>query len=90
MKSAYELAMSRLEKSAPTLALSEAKKRELAEVDSFAQAKIAERKLLIEPELAKAAGNPAEQAALQKQLTSEIARIEEEREAKKEKIRRAE
>ena len=87
MKSAYELAMSRLEKKEPTVVLSEAKKRELAEVDSFAQAKIAERKLLIEPELAKSVANPAEQAALQKQLASEIARIEEERERKKEKIR---
>lgn len=87
MKSAYELAMSRLEKSTPSVALTEGKKRELAEADSIATAKIAERKLLLDSELAKAVGNPIEQQALQKQLASEIARIEEDREAKKEKIR---
>lgn len=87
MKSAYELAMSRLEKSTPSIALTETKKRELAEADSIANAKIAERKLLLDSELAKALGNPTEQQALQKQLASEIARIEEDREAKKEKIR---
>jgi len=87
MKSAYELAMTRLEKQAPTAALTEAQKRELAELDSLYAAKLAERRLLLEPEIAKAAGNPAEQEALQKQLRSEVARLEDERETKKERVR---
>lgn len=87
MKSAYELAMSRLEKQAPTLALTDAQKQELAELDSLYASKLAERRLLLEPEIAKAAGNPLEQEALQKQLRSDVARLEEEREAKKERVR---
>ncbi|HEY5791830.1 MAG TPA: hypothetical protein VIS74_00935 [Chthoniobacterales bacterium] len=89
MKSAYELAMSRLEKSSPTIALTEAQKRELAEIDSLYTAKIAERRLLLEPEIARSAGNPAERESLRKQLRSEVARLEEECAAKKERVRRA-
>lgn len=87
MKSAYELAMSRLEKAAPTVTLTDTQKQELAELDSLYSAKIAERRLLLEPEIAKAAGNPLEQEALQKQLRSEVARLEDERETKKERVR---
>lgn len=85
MKSAYELAMSRLEKEAPSVALSEEQKRALAEVDSEITAKIAEKKIFLEGQLATA--NPAEQDEIRRQLASEIARLEEKREREKEKIR---
>jgi hypothetical protein len=87
MKSAFELAMSRLEKESPTQKLTEAQKAQLAEVDSEITAKIAERKVFLEGEITKAAGDPTAEAQLGKQLAMEIARLEEKREDKKRKIR---
>jgi hypothetical protein len=85
MKSAYELAMSRLEKNAPSVTLTEKQKRAIAEVDSEVNAKLAEKKLLLEGELALAA--PEEKDEIRRQLASEIRRLEEKREREKEKIR---
>ena len=85
MKSAYELAMSRLEKSAPSVSLTEKQKSAIAEVDSEVNAKLAEKKLFLEGELAKA--DPAEKDEIRRQLASEIRRLEERRERDKEKIR---
>ena len=90
MKSAFELAMSRLEKESPTQKLTDEQKAKLAEVDSEINAKIAERKLFLEDELRKAAGDPQAGSELHKQLSAEIARLEEKREREKEKIRSAE
>jgi hypothetical protein len=89
MKSAYELAMERLEKTQPTIALSEDQKKELAEVDSTCTAKIAERELFLRDEIRKAqtAGSLEDVEKLEKQLTSEIARLRGDCEAKKEKLR---
>jgi len=87
MKSAYELAMSRLEKQAPTRTLTDAQKRQLAEIDSETDAKIAEKKLFLDGEIAKAAGDELAQDELRRQLASEIARLEEKREDKKTRIR---
>lgn len=85
MKSAYELAMSRLEKNAPSVSLTETQKQAIAEVDSEINAKLAEKKLLLEGELAKT--EPAGQDEIRRQLASEIQRLEEKREREKEKIR---
>jgi len=85
MKSAYELAMSRLEKATPSVTLSEEQKRAITEIDSEINAKIAEKKIFLEGELAKA--DPAEQDQIRRQLASELARLEEKRESQKEKIR---
>ena len=89
MKSAYELAMERLEKKAPTLALTDEQKAQIADVDSTFKARIAERELFLKGEIAKAtsAGNFEEIESLQKQLAVELRRLQEEGEAKKEKIR---
>jgi len=89
MKSAYELAMERLEKSSPSLALSEDQKKELADVDSLYRAKIAEKELFLKNQINKAqcAGKFDEMEPLEKQLASEIRRLQEECEAKKEKLR---
>jgi hypothetical protein len=87
MKSAFELAMSRLEKESPTLKLTDDQKLRLAEVDAEITAKIAERKVFLEGEIMKAAGDPAAEAQLRKQLAMEIARLEEKREDRKKKIR---
>ena len=48
MKSAYELAMERLEKSAPTLTLTDAQKAQMAEIDSTYKARIAEKELFLQ------------------------------------------
>jgi hypothetical protein len=87
MKSAFELAMSRLEKESPTQKLTDDQKLRLAEIDVEITAKIAERKVFLEGEIVKAAGDPTSEAQLRKQLAMEIARLEEKREDKKKKIR---
>jgi hypothetical protein len=89
MKSAYELAMERLEKKAPSVALTDEQKEQIAEVDSTFKARIAEKELFLKDEIAKAqqAGNAEEAESLQKQLTIEIRRLQEDAEAKKEKLR---
>jgi len=89
MKSAYELAMERLEKKAPSVALTDAQKAQIAEIDSTFKARIAERELFLKGEIRKtqAAGNLEEAESLQKQLTIDIRRLHEDAKAKKEKLR---
>lgn len=90
MKSAYELAMERLEQQAPTVKLTEAQKAEIAEIDSIAKARVAEKELFLNGEIAKAraAGKFEEIPAIEKQLAGELRRIQEDAEAKKERVRR--
>jgi hypothetical protein len=89
MKSAYELAMERLAKDQPILTLTDDQKKQLGEIDSQFKARIAEKELFLKGEIAKAqsAGKFEEIESLQKQLTSEIKRLQEDCEAKKEKLR---
>jgi hypothetical protein len=89
MKSAYELAMERLQKSQPSLVLTDEQKKELAEIDSTFKARIAEKELLLRGEIQKALniGKLEEVEALEKQLATEMRRLQEDWEAKKEKLR---
>jgi len=89
MKSAYQLAMERLEKNRPSIALTDDQKKQLADVDSTYKAKIAEKELFLRAEIrkAQAAENFEEVEKLEKQLTSEIARLREDCEVKKEELR---
>jgi hypothetical protein len=89
MKSAYELAMERLEKASPSISLTEDQKKEIAEVDSVYRAKIAEKEVFLKDQISKAqnAGKPEEVGLLEKQLASEIRRLQEACEAKKKKLR---
>ena len=89
MKSAYELAMERLQQTSPSLSLTDEQKKELAELDSKYQAKIAEKELFLNDQIRKAqtAGNADDIESLQKQLVSEVRRLQEECEASKEKLR---
>jgi septin family protein len=89
MKSSYELAMERLNKTAPTAKLSGSKKRELAELDSKYAAKIAEREIALKGEMAKVADNFEKVDVLQKQLIAERKKLQAELEEKKEQIRSA-
>ena len=89
MKSAYELAMERLAKGQPVVTLTGDQKKQLAEVDSIFKARIAEKELFLKGEIQKAqlAGKFDEVELLEKQLASEIRRLQEDCEAKKEKLR---
>jgi hypothetical protein len=89
MKSAYELAMERLQKSAPSAALTEEQKAQLAEIESTYQAKIAEKEVFLKDQIVKAsvAGDSGAVEELQRQLVSEIRRLRDDCETKKEKFR---
>jgi len=89
MKSAYELAMERLQKTSPSLSLTEEQKKELAEIDSKYRAKIAEKELFLRDQIRKAQtqGKPDDIDSLEKQLASDVRRLQEECEASKEKMR---
>jgi hypothetical protein len=89
MKSAYELAMERLEKNSPSSKLTDDQRSQLAEIDSLYKSKMAERELLIADQIRReqAAGKPSEVEKLQQQLASELRRLTEERESKKENVR---
>jgi hypothetical protein len=89
MKSAYELAMERLEKQAPSMKLNDDQRSQLAEIDSLYKSRMAEKELLLAEEIRReqAAGKFSEVEKLQKQLASELRRLGEECEAKKEKVR---
>lgn len=79
--------MERLEAKSPTQKLTDTQRAEIAEIDSLFQSKIAERRLLIDSEITNSNGNPMEIEALKKQLSSEIRRLEEEAESRKEQVR---
>lgn len=89
MKTAYELAMERLNKTAPVAKLSDARKKQLAELDSKYAAKIAEREIALRDEIAKAssAGDFEKVEQFQQRLTGERKAIQGELEDKKERIR---
>ena len=89
MKSAYELAMERLEAKDPGVLLSEEQKQRIAEIEAKCKADIAAKELLLHGEIAKAeaAGQPAEIDQLRRQLADEIRRLEEKRERQKDEVR---
>ena len=89
MKSAYELAMERLNKTSPAVKLTAQQKKGLAELDSKYAAKVAEREIFIKGELAKAAakGDFEGYEQLEKQLVSDRKSLQAELEEKKEKVR---
>ena len=89
MKSAYELAMERLQQTSPSLSLSEEQKKALAEIDSKYRAKIAEKELFLRDQIRKAQteGKADDIDSLEKQLASDVRRLQEECEASKEKMR---
>lgn len=89
MKTAYELAMERLNKSSPATKLSAAQKKQLAELDSKYAAKIAEREIALKDESAKAAtaGEFEKAEEFQQQLVKERKSLQAELEEKKDQVR---
>ncbi len=86
MKSAYELAMERLQKQAPTSKLTAAQKEKISELDVLYKAKRAEKELFLKGELAKAQDAETHEQITQ-QLARELKRLEDDCEEKKEKVR---
>jgi len=91
MKSAYELAMERLEKHSPTAALSADQKSQISEIESLAKAKAAEKELFLKEQIAKAAagGDYAAVGQLEQQLAYDLQRIQSDAEERKETVRAA-
>ena len=91
MKSSYELAMERLNKTAPAGKLTAAQKKQLAELDSKYTAKIAEREIALKGEInaANATGEIEKAEMLGKQLVAERNNLQAELEEKKETVRHA-
>lgn len=91
MKSAYELAMERLSKSDPqsSKSLSKVQRDRLSEIDRVFLGKIAEREIFLKQRLEQAlSGRDADEAdKIRKQIASERARLDEEREAEKDAVR---
>ena len=90
MKSAYELAMERLQKQAPETKLTAAQKKEISEIDQRYKAKRAERELFLNGEIAKAEASGDYEALeqLRKQLGMDLRRIDGDCEEQKEKVRK--
>lgn len=90
MKSAYEIAMERLEREhGPGKVLTEAQKTRIAELDKRYEAKSAELRLAFADRM-NAAATPAEYEQINAELAGELCRVEEQREKEKESVRNAE
>jgi hypothetical protein len=89
MKSAYELAMERLSKTAPAAKLTAAQKADLAELDSVYAAKLAQADLSTREaiEAAQSAGDYQTEDLLRQRYAADKAKLESEREAKKDRVR---
>ena len=83
------MAMERLEKDSPTQELTDEQKAKLSELSKIYEAKIADKALLLNGEIAKAeaAGEFEQIDQLTKQLVSERKVLEEELEQKKNEVR---
>ena len=90
MKSAYELAMERLNKASPTAKITNAQKKQLADLDSKYAATIAGREIALKDEITKAAhrGEFEKVEQLEQRLLNERKKLQAELEEKKEAMRR--
>ena len=94
MKSAYELAMERLNASeketAPVAKLTAAQKKQLADIDQRYKAKLAEREIFLKQQIAAAqiAGQAEELEKLRDEVRRERLRLAEDCEDEKNRVRR--
>lgn len=91
MKSAYELAMERLNEVEPDgiKQLTDEQREALAEIDRKYQAKVAEKEVFLQQQIvrARAAHDADEVAQIEKQLRNERERLEAEKERAKQAVR---
>jgi hypothetical protein len=90
MKTAYEIAMARLNKKSPGAKLSDRQKQDLAELDAKCTAKIAEREIALKGEIVALteAGESEKTEILEQRLVRERKALQTELEEKKEQVRR--
>lgn len=81
--------MERLEKESPSIKLTDDQRSQLAEIDSLYKSKMAEKELLLKDQIQReqAAGKFKEVESLQQQLSSELRRLAQECESKKQNVR---
>jgi hypothetical protein len=89
MKTAYELAMERLNQAAPAVKLSAAQKKQLAELDTKYAATIAGREIAMQGEIAKVtqSGDIEKTEVVRQQWVKERQSLQAELEKKKEQVR---
>ncbi|GDY20705.1 hypothetical protein LBMAG56_20510 [Verrucomicrobiota bacterium] len=89
MKSAYELAMDRLNKVAPSVTLTAEQKRRIAELENDCKAKIADLEISLggKSAAARAAGDEGSGAELERLLVAERKKLQDRLEDQKEKVR---
>lgn len=89
MKSAYELAMERLQRQAPGKVLTQAQKAELADLESLYKSKVAQLEIQMGDDIqaAQAQEDFAKVDELRERLAQQRARIEAEKEEKRRRIR---
>lgn len=86
MKSAFELAMERLGTGMEKLTA--AQKKQLAQLSSVYEAKIAQAKIRADEELRRLAADPEKQAPVRQMLATDLARLGAERDSRKDELRR--
>jgi len=91
MKSAYELAMERLNKQSPVVKLTEQQKNAIAELESKYKAKIAEREISLKDQIVAAAvaGDAEKMERLEEELARGRRKLQAELEEKKDQVRKA-
>jgi hypothetical protein len=88
LKSAYELAMERLEaKGGAHKPLTDEQKKAIAEAEQKGKAQIAEIEIMVQQEVAKAAGDPEKLKEVEDRKQQDIAKVREKTEEAKEQIR---
>jgi len=89
MKSSFELAMERLNRSAPSKSLNADQKAAIAEIDSVYKAKIAEQEIRFREQItaAESTGDAAKAQELRDLFQLEKQKLNEQAEAKKSKVR---
>ena len=87
MKTAYELAMERLNRTAPAAKLTGAQKKQLGELDAKYAATIAGREISLTDEMTRVAADGEKVEALRQQLARERKSLQAELEEKKEQVR---
>ncbi len=88
MKSAYELAMEKLDQSSPQPKLTDEQRQTIAEIDDKFKARIAEKELFLGEQISQAgqSGRYDQIPLLEEQRSREIQRLRSECEAEKEKV----
>jgi len=87
MKSALELAMEKSARLGGDKKLSDAQKKEIAELRKIGEAKVAEAEIMSQKKMGEAGGDPAAAAALAEQLRRDKEKINEDTERKIARVR---